>query len=91
MIQVSRPKKASARFVRCMTWSGGIGKRTGTLQKTCIRILVVSQYPVTPRQADSYSSDIKKGFSRNKQEDAHEFFRFLTDSLQATALAGQPK
>ncbi|WVR03142.1 hypothetical protein IAU60_000132 [Kwoniella sp. DSM 27419] len=34
---------------------------------------------------------IKKGFSKNKQEDTHEFFRFVTDGLQATALAGYPK
>ncbi|WVQ94215.1 hypothetical protein IAU59_001293 [Kwoniella sp. CBS 9459] len=31
---------------------------------------------------------IKKGFSKNRQEDTHEFFRFVTDGLQNTALAG---
>ncbi|KAL7420216.1 hypothetical protein Q5752_005183 [Cryptotrichosporon argae] len=36
-------------------------------------------------------SMIKKGFSRNRQEDTHEFFRFLTDAFQTSALAGLPK
>ncbi|ODN89679.1 ubiquitin carboxyl-terminal hydrolase Ubp16 [Cryptococcus wingfieldii CBS 7118] len=36
-------------------------------------------------------SQIKKGFSKNKQEDTHEFFRFVTDALQNTALANLPK
>lgn len=36
-------------------------------------------------------ADIKKGFSKNRQEDTHEFFRFVTDALQNTALAGYPK
>ncbi|ORX41285.1 hypothetical protein BD324DRAFT_606867 [Kockovaella imperatae] len=44
-----------------------------------------------PKSIHSNLSHIKKGFSKNRQEDAHEFFRFLTDSLQATALAGYPK
>jgi hypothetical protein len=35
--------------------------------------------------------DIKKGFNKNKQEDTHEFFRFVTDALQNSALAGFPK
>jgi hypothetical protein len=35
--------------------------------------------------------EIKKGFSRNRQEDAHEFFRFVTDAFQNTALQGLPK
>ncbi|KAK6904757.1 hypothetical protein I204_06641 [Kwoniella mangroviensis CBS 8886] len=39
----------------------------------------------------SHLKDIKKGFSRNKQEDTHEFFRFVTDALQLTALAGTKK
>ncbi|WWD22738.1 hypothetical protein CI109_107231 [Kwoniella shandongensis] len=34
---------------------------------------------------------LKKGFSKNRQEDTHEFFRFVTDALQATALYGKPK
>ncbi|ORY22139.1 hypothetical protein BCR39DRAFT_552280 [Naematelia encephala] len=34
---------------------------------------------------------IKKGFNRNRQEDAHEFFRFVTDSFQNNALARYPK
>lgn len=34
---------------------------------------------------------IKKGFNRNRQEDAHEFFRFVTDAFQNSALAGMPK
>lgn len=34
---------------------------------------------------------IKKGFSKNKQEDTHEFFRFVTDGLQNSALAPYPK
>ncbi|KIR51079.1 ubiquitin carboxyl-terminal hydrolase Ubp16 [Cryptococcus gattii Ru294] len=36
-------------------------------------------------------SQIKKGFSKNRQEDTHEFFRFVTDALQNTALAKLPK
>jgi len=36
-------------------------------------------------------SAIKKGFSRNRQEDTHEFFRFVTDALQNEALFGLPK
>ena len=35
--------------------------------------------------------DIKKGFNKNRQEDTHEFFRFVTDGLQNTALAPYPK
>lgn len=35
--------------------------------------------------------EIKKGFSKNRQEDTHEFFRFVTDALQNTALAKLPK
>jgi hypothetical protein len=35
--------------------------------------------------------ELKKGFNKNRQEDTHEFFRFVTDALQATALAGLPK
>lgn len=34
---------------------------------------------------------IKKGFSKSRQEDTHEFFRFVTDALQNTALCGLPK
>ena len=34
--------------------------------------------------------DIKKGFNKNKQEDTHEFFRFVTDALQNSALAAVP-
>lgn len=34
---------------------------------------------------------IRKGFSKNRQEDTHEFFRFVTDALQNTALLGKPK
>ncbi|WWC57644.1 uncharacterized protein I303_100176 [Kwoniella dejecticola CBS 10117] len=34
---------------------------------------------------------IKKGFSKMRQEDTHEFFRFVTDALQLSALAGKPK
>lgn len=34
---------------------------------------------------------IKKGFSKSRQEDTHEFFRFVTDALQNTALCGYPK
>lgn len=34
---------------------------------------------------------IRKGFSKNRQEDTHEFFRFVTDALQNTALHGKPK
>jgi ubiquitin carboxyl-terminal hydrolase 36/42 len=34
---------------------------------------------------------IKKGFSKNRQEDTHEFFRFACDALQNSALAGMPK
>jgi ubiquitin carboxyl-terminal hydrolase 36/42 len=37
------------------------------------------------------SPELKKGFNKNRQEDTHEFFRFVTDALQATALAGLPK
>jgi ubiquitin C-terminal hydrolase len=36
-------------------------------------------------------SVIKKGFSKSRQEDTHEFFRFVTDALQNTALCGLPK
>jgi ubiquitin C-terminal hydrolase len=36
-------------------------------------------------------AEIKKGFSKNRQEDAHEFFRFVTDAFQNTELAGKPK
>ncbi|WRT63264.1 uncharacterized protein IL334_000167 [Kwoniella shivajii] len=39
----------------------------------------------------NYLKYIKKGFSKNRQEDTHEFFRFVTDALQVTALTGQPK
>ncbi|WWC90143.1 uncharacterized protein L201_005076 [Kwoniella dendrophila CBS 6074] len=42
-------------------------------------------------QVHARLKDIKKGFSKNRQEDTHEFFRFVTDALQATALAGKPK
>ncbi|WWC67264.1 uncharacterized protein I206_101172 [Kwoniella pini CBS 10737] len=44
--------------------------------------------------APSVHSDlknIKKGFSKMRQEDTHEFFRFVTDALQLSALAGKPK
>lgn len=34
---------------------------------------------------------IKKGFSKTRQEDTHEFFRFACDALQNSALAGFPK
>jgi hypothetical protein len=37
------------------------------------------------------SAVIKKGFSKSRQEDTHEFFRFVTDALQNTALCGLPK
>lgn len=36
-------------------------------------------------------TEIKKGFSKHRQEDTHEFFRFVTDALQNSALAGKPK
>lgn len=36
-------------------------------------------------------TEIKKGFSKNRQEDTHEFFRFVTDAFQNTELAGKPK
>ncbi|WVN88496.1 uncharacterized protein L203_103707 [Cryptococcus depauperatus CBS 7841] len=36
-------------------------------------------------------SQIKKGFNKNRQEDTHEFFRFVTDALQNTATARLPK
>lgn len=41
------------------------------------------------RRADS--SVIKKGFSKNRQEDTQEFFRFAVDALQNQALFGTPK
>ncbi|CAD6585737.1 MAG: hypothetical protein TREMPRED_004229 [Tremellales sp. Tagirdzhanova-0007] len=44
-----------------------------------------------PIEAHKNLGHIKKGFSRNQQEDAHEFFRFVTDGLQTTALARQPR
>ncbi|WVW81323.1 hypothetical protein I302_103314 [Kwoniella bestiolae CBS 10118] len=42
-------------------------------------------------QIHSQLREIKKGFSKSKQEDTHEFFRFVTDALQLTALAGTKK
>jgi len=36
-------------------------------------------------------ADIKKGFNKNMQEDTHEFFRFVTDGLQTSALASHPR
>ncbi|EIW73246.1 hypothetical protein TREMEDRAFT_22812, partial [Tremella mesenterica DSM 1558] len=44
-----------------------------------------------PKEVHNHLSQIHKGFNKHKQEDAHEFFRFVTDALQATALAGRPK
>ncbi|KAK4683939.1 hypothetical protein P7C73_g6269, partial [Tremellales sp. Uapishka_1] len=44
-----------------------------------------------PKAVHGSLGHIKKGFNKNRQEDTHEFFRFVTDALQATALAGQPK
>lgn len=43
------------------------------------------------RDSPLTAAEIKKGFSRHRQEDTHEFFRFVTDALQNTALAGKPK
>ena len=39
----------------------------------------------------SDDEEVHKGFSKTRQEDTHEFFRFVTDALQNTALAGLPK
>ncbi|KAL1407132.1 hypothetical protein Q8F55_006546 [Vanrija albida] len=44
-----------------------------------------------PVPVHNHLGQIKKGFSRHRQEDTHEFFRFVTDALQNTALAGKPK
>ncbi|KAK8844709.1 hypothetical protein IAR55_006558 [Kwoniella newhampshirensis] len=45
----------------------------------------------SPSEVHRSLGKLKKGFSKNRQEDTHEFFRFVTDALQATALYGKPK
>ncbi|BEJ11864.1 hypothetical protein CspHIS471_0203240 [Cutaneotrichosporon sp. HIS471] len=45
----------------------------------------------TPQAVQGNLGRIKKGFSARRQEDAHEFLRFVTDGLQNSALAGLPK
>ncbi|WVQ85376.1 hypothetical protein IAT38_007541 [Cryptococcus sp. DSM 104549] len=44
-----------------------------------------------PTEAHRNLAQLKKGFSKNRQEDTHEFFRFVTDALQNTALSKLPK
>ncbi|GMK57015.1 hypothetical protein CspeluHIS016_0308550 [Cutaneotrichosporon spelunceum] len=44
-----------------------------------------------PQVVQGNLGKIKKGFSARRQEDAHEFLRFVTDGLQNSALAGLPK
>ncbi len=69
-------------------WSGKSKYHPDEVHRNLSR---TSLHPTKLLDAEDSNVEIKKAFNKNRQEDTHEFFRFVTDGLQNSALASYPR